>query len=215
MLSKVHRILAAVLVLAFLCSAAGAAEGVLLVVKEVPNDFFDKAVSDGSVKFDHDRDTLTVVGRFIKDTFTVSAVENVTVYDAKSRQIPLRIERSSVYREFEDDDITQIRFAFEISRDALAAGPPRLEWGDDVSAKNTIVDRILVDAGSRERYRTFAWEVQASGEGYGSQVATLEVVVDDKANLYYLWYLLPMGVVFILLALRKIYAGRKSQAADE
>jgi hypothetical protein len=188
---------------------------VILVVKEVPDDFFENAVSDGSVKFSHGKDTLTIVGRFTKDTFAIASISNVAAYDAKSRQIPLRIASSSVYREFDDDDITQIRFAFEIDKEALAEGPPRLEWGEDVSANNVLVDRILIDAGSRNRYRTFAWEESASGEGYDSQVATLEVVVDDKANLYYLWYLLPMSVVFILLALRKIYAGRKPQAADQ
>ena len=203
------------LVLTILCPVALAAEGVILVVKEVPDDFFDNAVTDGSVKFAHGKDTLTVVGRFIKDTFAIASISNVTVLDAKSRQIPLQIDSSSVYREFEDDDITQIRFAFEIDKGALAEGPPRLEWGEDVSASNVLVDSISIDAGSRDRYRTFAWEECASGEGYDSQVATLEVVVDDKANLYYLWYLLPMGIVFGLLALRKIYAGRKPQAADQ
>ena len=209
-----HRLLIAGLILTILCPVALAAEGVILVVKEVPNDFFENAVSNGSVEFSHGKDTLTIVGRFAKDTFAISSIGNITVRDAKSNQIPLCIESSSVYREFEDDDITQIRFAFEIGKEALAAGPPRLEWGENVSASNVLVDRILIDAGSRDRYRTFAWEECASGEGYNSQVATLEVVVDDKANLYYLWYLLPMGVVFGLLALRKIYAGRKPQAEN-
>jgi hypothetical protein len=211
----VHRILAAGLVLILLCPAALAAQGVILVVKEVPNDFFDDAVSDGSVEFSHKKDTLTVVGRFAKNTFFIPAISKVTVYDAKSRQIQLRIESSSVYREFEDEDITQIRFAFDIGRDALAAGPPRLEWGEDVAANNVLVDEILIDAGSRDRYRTFAWEERASGEGYNPQVAELEVIVDPKADYYYLWYLLPMAVVFVLLALRKVHAGRKPRADEQ
>jgi len=188
---------------------------VILIVKEVPDDFFTNAVTDGSVQFKHGKDTLTVVGRFTRNTFSIPGIGNVTVYDAKSRQLQLRIESSSVYREFEDEDITQIRFAFEISREALAAGPPRLEWGEDISAENIMIDRILIDGASRERYRTFAVEECASGEGYNPQVAELEVIVDPKADYYYLGYLLPMGVVFGLLALRKIYAGRKPGAPEQ
>jgi hypothetical protein len=215
LLSTAHRILAAGLTLLLVCPCVFAAEGVILVVKEVPDDFFRNAVTDGSVQFKHGKDTLTVVGRFARNTFSIPGIGNVTVYDAKSRQLQLRVERSSIYREFEDEDITQIRFAFEISGEALAAGPPKLEWGADVSADNIMVDRILIDGARRERYKTFTVEECASGEGYNPQVAELEVIVDPKADYYYLWYLLPMGVVFGLLALRKIYAGRKPGTPEE
>jgi hypothetical protein len=185
-------------------------ESVVLVLKQVPDDFFDAAPTGDIPSGQLSDDTFTVVGLFNAPTFAVSSVNNVAVLDAAGKQLPLRIESASLYREFEDEDINMMRFAFEIGRTAFSAGPPKLVWGKKVKAQNVEVEKLLVDPAKKERYRTFTWEVipvRAQGQ---SSVATLEVIVDERADIYYLWYLLPMALIFGLLFLRKIYSGPAS-----
>ena len=207
-----HLLISQFLLLA-ICSTAFSADSVIIVVRDVPDDFFQNAVTDGSHPFNHSENAFTVVGKFVSASFAIPTVKNITLYDANSNQIPLTIEESSIHREF--DDISEIRFSFEIDGEALAAGPPRLEWGSEISADNIVIEKILIDGTNKACYKTFAWEELPAQEDCDPQMATLEVIVDDKANLYYLWYLLPMGLIFGMLVIRKIYLGKASLAAEK
>jgi hypothetical protein len=175
---------ALVLCILVLCAftAAYGSQKVILIIKEVPDDFFDHATAGVSPGVEHGADSFTVVGRFAWASFSIPTTANVAVYDASSRQIPLIIEESSIQYEF--DEVVQLRFAFEIDRGSLAAGPPELVWGEDVSANNVLVDVIPIDAGDKGRYKTFGWEEAPSASAYNPQVATLEVVVEDEADIY-------------------------------
>jgi hypothetical protein len=212
-----HHMVRCLLTISFLllavCSVALCADSVIIIIREVPDDFFQDAGQNSSGAFNHTDNTYTVIGGFTSPLFSIPAINNVAVYDANSRQIRLVIEESSIHREF--DDVSEIRFAFEIDKKALAAGQPKLKWGSDVSANNVLVEKIPIDAANRERYRTFAWEELPPEENCSPQTATLEVIVDDQANLYFLWYLLPMALIFGLLVLRKLYLGKMPPATDQ
>lgn len=203
------RIALTIVLLGVFCTLGYASESAVLVVRAAPDDFFTDAVTDDSQTHEHRDGYITVIGLINMPSFSIAQIGNVTVRDARSRQIQLVVDSLSIYREF--DDINQMRVAFQISEEALAAGSPTLVWGPDITADNIEIDRILVDGTSRERYRTFSWEECAGGVNQNSQVATIEVVVDDTADLYYLWYLLPMGLIFLLLALRRLRIDRSPE----
>ncbi|MCX7703513.1 MAG: hypothetical protein N2234_05375 [Planctomycetota bacterium] len=193
-------------------TATFGAESVILTIREVPDDFFDNAILDENETCEEG--TFIVIGIFNAPSFSIKSLNNITVQDANSRQIPLQIERASVYREF--DEINSVRLAFKVSKEALSSGSLRLAWGDDVSATNSEVERLRINAAHKERYRTFGWEEApkgGSGEEFSS--ATLEVIVDDSANLYYLWYLLPMALIFSLLLVRKVSIGNRETASEQ
>ncbi|TET36510.1 MAG: hypothetical protein E3J72_08485 [Planctomycetota bacterium] len=197
-----------------LCAKTYASERVILIIINVPDDFFSNAPSGSTVKFIHSEGTLTVVGTFNSPDFEIESIKNITVFDAEDRQLALVIDESSIYREFEDEAINSVKFSFEIKEKSLETGPPTLVWGNDISADNSQVEQILLDAGNRDRYRTFNWEQCPADRGLNSQVATLEIVVDDSADIYYLWYLLPMALVFGLLIIRKIFMNKPPAAAN-
>ena len=106
--------------------------------------------------------------------------------------------------EFDNGVYNSIRILFTIPESIPEKGGLRLTWGDDISANNRQVKHIAVYLEDKERYRTFTWEEQPTGDEGGSYAATLEVIVDDYAGTYYLWYLLPMALIFTLLFVKKI-----------
>jgi hypothetical protein len=178
-------------------------KSVLIIVKNVPDDFFEGIEPVPRPHPVPPPNTLTVIGLFSDPAFEVDSIRNVVLFDAAGRKIPLRVESASIYREFDDEGINSMRIAFEIHKDAWEIGPPKMVWGPDVSAENVEVEKIIIDPARKDRYRTFAWEAISTGDS-GAQVASLEVIVDDRADVYYLWYLLPIVLIFGLLILRKV-----------
>ena len=125
-------------------------------------------------------------------------------FDPNDSPIPLIVDTSSLYSEFDDGVCNSMRIMFRIRESVVEKGGLRLVWGNEISVNNTQVDQISIYREDKDRYRTFNWEAQPEGDDGGSYAATLEVIVDDYADTYYLWYLLPMALIFTLLFVKKI-----------
>jgi hypothetical protein len=96
-----------------------------------------------------------------------------------------------------------MRIAFLIPEADLEKGALRISWGDSVTSNNRLVDRIDLYQQSKDQYRTFVCEEQPRGNDAANYSSSVVVIVDDKADIYYLWYLLPIVLIFILLFVRK------------
>jgi len=147
--------------------------------------------------------TFLVIGTINYPSFSASGFHRLMAYDVSGQPLSLLIDRSSVYSEFEDGTINSMRIAILIDYPTFQSGSVRLTWGESLNAPNKVVDQIKIYENSLDRYRTFAWESKPQQENTDSYAASLEIIVDDQADIYYLWYLLPLGILFILLIVRK------------
>jgi hypothetical protein len=153
---------------------------------------------------------IIVVGRFDGADFAIERTDQITVLAPGGRALPLRIESDSIYREF--DRIVSLRLCFTAADEAESRAPGafKLEWGADVKADNVLTGPIALDPARKDAYREFRWRQKpaapATGAGQGASVATIEVIADTTAEYHFLWYLLPITLIFILLTIRKIRA---------
>ena len=147
--------------------------------------------------------TFLVIGTINDPSFFVSGFDKVMAFDAGGQPLSLIIDRSSVYSEFDDGNINSMRIAFLIDSPTLQGRSVRLTWGENLNATNQAVEQIKIYENSLDRYRTFLWESKSQQENTESYAASLEIIVDDQADIYYLWYLLPLVILFILLIVRK------------
>lgn len=143
-----------------------------------------------------------VVGRVALPGFAVAGPNQIRLEEAGGRPIPLVVESGTFYREF--GDIAGLRIAFEFDPASLANGLPRLVWGPEVSVSNRVETAIWFAPEAAGRVRSFTLqEATATAEDEAAQFATIEIIADSNADHYYLWYLLPMGMIFTLLLIRK------------
>lgn len=146
-----------------------------------------------------------VMGRFETADFAVTSIAEVAALAPDGTPVPLLIEESSLYEEF--GEIVSCRLAFEIPAATPATPDPpyTLVWGPEVQAQaNRLVPTVAGEASRKPEYRGFRWRRPGGGQGSDISVATIEVVADSNADLYSLWYLLPMALMFVLLTVRKI-----------
>ncbi len=183
--------------------AAWAGDSAMLIVRPASEGIFRNALDGADPGLQGREDGVMVVGTINAPSFGVESVRQMALYDAAGKLIPLLIDTSSLYSEFDDENIDSLRIGFMASEAILGKGALRLEWGDGVLAENREVDRIRVYREHKDRYRTFDWRDQPKGDDGEKFATTLEVIVDDVADMYYLWYLLPMALIFILLFVRK------------
>ena len=141
---------------------------------------------------------LRFIGSFGEQGFSVPSLENITVKNSSGSQIPLIIEESSLVQEF--GSTVSLWLSFDVPADGFSQEKPlTIEWGKDVSALNSTVKSMKVDIATANSYRTFTWRKKNDGSSF----ATIEVVADSRADYYFLWYLLPIAVIFIILTVRK------------
>lgn len=176
----------------------------LLIVKPIGDNFSTGIDVGTDPRIAEARDGILVVGLLDMSYFAVKDVGQVALYNADGNAVSLWVEKSSLYSEFDDGTINQMRIAFLIPQGDLKKGALRLSWGDSVSSKNRLVDHIDLYQKSRDRYRTFICERQPRGNDATNYSSSVTVVVDDRANIYFLWYLLPIILIFILLFMRKV-----------
>ncbi len=150
---------------------------------------------------------VLVFGRLDHAGFYIEDIGNLAVETPERGRIPVFIDSSSILLEF--DGIVSLLAAFEISEQEAQSGGSafRITWGELVQASNTVVERIRIDGENRSSYREFRWqEALASEAGGEAPFSTITVIADSTAEYHFLWYLLPMGLVFVLLTIRKIRA---------
>jgi hypothetical protein len=175
----------------------------MLVIKPVTDDFFIQA-QDGRGPERTADDERIIIGTLDAPELAIQQTNQIALFGPTGAPIPLTIETSSLYSEFDDGYYNVVRILFKVPENILQQGALRLAWGDEISANNTEVEQIMVYREEQDHYRTFTWEAQPEGDDGGSYTATLEVIVDDYADTYYLWYLLPMALIFTLLFVKKM-----------
>lgn len=183
-------------------------QSLLLFIKPVEDDFFQSAQAGTDPLLTSNAEGKIVIGTINPPELSVQDISHIALYDAAGRLVPLQVEKSTVYSEFDDSEINGMRIKFVATDTQIVDGAFRFVWGGDVSSpNNSFVDRFVIYDGDRQSYQTFTWEKQPHGDDAGTYSATLEVIVDDQADTYYLWYLLPLGLIFGLLLVRRLFTG--------
>ena len=152
--------------------------------------------------------SLFAAGIFNDSSFSVGNLHNLAVTDNEDQAVPVYACRKSTVSEF--GKIISVRIIFPVT----SAGKPvkelsyKISWDPSVSnSLVSIIDNWSVAAESSTRYLSFQW-TQSPPDAADGQLASIEIIADSKANYYSLWYLLPMALIFILLTVRKITAGK-------
>ena len=148
-------------------------------------------------------DTLMVFGRFDSPDLALSSLAEIGVSDGLGRPRPLIIETTTLTREF--GEIVGMTLAFELDPASLQAGPPRIEWGPGVVRSNREVPLLAFPPDAVNRLRRFLPAPMDSPPQEETQLATIAIIADSRADIYFWWYLLPMAVVFGLLAVKKLW----------
>jgi len=143
-----------------------------------------------------------VWGRFQPPELSLTSLDQIGASDGFGRPLPLLIETDTLAREF--GEIVGLTVAFELDPASLDAGPPRIEWGNTLARSNQTVARLSFPPDSNTRLRHFSLPPPESSTDQ-TQLATIAIIADSHADYYFWWYLLPMAVVFVLLALNKAW----------
>jgi len=195
--------LSATLVAAFVAVQTAAAESTYLELLPVPETFLEP-VEGAEILRPGDGEVL-VVGWIEHPDFAVSDVNNIAVRSPDGRALPLWVEEDLLY---EFDRIVRARIAFPVPEELLRSPDAlTLEWGAETVSENRKVAGIALDPSMRDRYRTFRIvRSETASEATADMSSTIEVIADSQADYYFLWYLLPMAVIFVILSIRRIHA---------
>ncbi len=151
------------------------------------------------------------VGLLSGNGFEVTDLAAIAVTDAAGDALPVTVDRSSAFLEF--DAYVAARIAFPVPADAAETGATfRIRWGPTAGAEATVVDRFAVPA---DGARAFGFRpAAADGPDPAASAAELVVIADREAEYYSLWYLLPMALIFVLLTIRKMRSRDGNAAAS-
>ncbi len=183
-----------------LTCAVNAAESLSIVPVEMNDKLVnllagqDTPVPSGMTRF---------IGNLADPSFSIPSINNITVKDSSGKILPLRIEESSLVEEF--GGIVSLWLSFDVPDEQFSKDNSlTIEWGKDVESTNTKVKNIKLDPASAKSYRTFTWRKKDTSASF----ARIEVIADSNADYYFLWYLLPMAIIFIVLTVRKLSIGK-------
>lgn len=174
----------------------------LITLQPVTDSFFDNAVKGADPAVNSSGDII-MIGTISDPNFAISDISRLALFDANGNRITITAERSSVYSEWDDGEINAVRIKAVIPASDAQQGGLRLSWGDSVSSDNQMADSFTIYEGNKDVYRQFDWQTQPAGDDASTYSATLNVIVDDKADTYYIWYLLPIAMIFIILLIRR------------
>ena len=192
--------------------ALSAAESVRLRPLPAPEGLFEKR--EGAALITPEPGQVVVVGRVDDGVFAIENIDQVTMAAPDGRRIALNIEAESI-RLSEFDEIVSLRYFFSVRAEEIAAGGTyEFQWGRGVRAANRRVGAVVFDAAHRASFREMA-AAPAGSPAARTQLASVEVEAVSGAEYYFLWYLLPMALIFVILTMRKIYGshGDDSTAA--
>jgi hypothetical protein len=189
--------------LASLADIAQAAEQVALQIV-APDDI--DLVSTGA-PVPADPRSIVVFGSLDGPNFSVSSPNEVTVVGPHGASPPLSVEQKSIFRDL--DRIVSMRFAFIVPQELLTSGTFHVKWGNDVQVANTVGEKLALASVQRDRVRQFRLITAPRASAEPSD-ATIEIVADSHADYYFLWYLLPISVVFALLTFRRLHDGHSA-----
>ncbi|HOX05435.1 MAG TPA: hypothetical protein PK280_03455 [Planctomycetota bacterium] len=129
---------------------------------------------------------------------SVADLGQLALIGPDGKALPLLVE--PLFEEF--GRIADARMVFSLPEAEAAAGrgPFTLKWGPDTKGASSRTERIAADPAHRELYRSLRPRAGAAA----GNVASIEVIADSTAEYHFLWYLLPMSMVFALLLARKL-----------
>ncbi len=211
LLNKYKTFPAALIVLIALAYVSMAADPYSLYMEISPIDEVTLDLLAGGAPVEPSEGNVLVSGRIDHAGFFIDELSQITVETPLGERVPLLIDRSSIFREF--GSVVSLLFAFEISESAAdgAGRGFRILWGPSIEADNQEVERVHVDPGRPALYRQFRWVESLGGDaGDETPFSTIVVIADSTAEYHFLWYLLPMGLVFTLLTIRKTRARHTS-----
>lgn len=148
-----------------------------------------------------DTGEVIVVGEFTSKDFKFKDINNVGIKQ-NGALVPLFVEKKSLFDEFGDGVYVSFRFYFKATEADIDKSRYQLVWGEDVQAKNELAEAITLDPGKPSGYREASFSTAKGGT-----TASIEIVADSNAELYFLWYLLPMALILAILTVRKLRAG--------
>lgn len=179
---------------------------VLLVPADASPDQIP-ALSEGTDnRLNGSESTVLVTGLLTMPDLSITDPDSLVVTGEDGKAIPLILDKSSFYSEFDDSEINSLRVAFIYDPEKMECDTFQLAWGKGVSGNNKVVDELVFYRDSIGRYKVFSWEEPPVEESSATYNATVDVIVDDKADTYYLWYLTPLAIIFGLLILRRFSA---------
>jgi len=174
---------------------------VRIEILPAPDDLFEQ--SDGAEVIRPAEGEILVIGWIEHPDFAIAEVGQMAVEAPDGRRLPMLVESDLLY---EFDRIVRARVAFAVPADTvLSSGSFFVEWGPGVTSENRKVGRMALDPSMRDRYRTFR-VVRSETAPEVPLSSSIEVVAESHADYYFLWYLLPMAVIFIVLTVRRIHA---------
>jgi hypothetical protein len=202
-------LLGALALLAPLAAAAAGEDSLRLVVEAAGEDLFMEPATGGE-RLDPGPGRAACLLRY--DRFELESTDQVTVIAPDGEAVPLVIETCSIFEEF-NEIIVGLRLYFVVPEGRARPGEDvyELKWGPEVSATNSRVERLFLDPDLCDRYRALR---AAPAGGEDSTTASIVIIADSSADYHFLWYLLPMAMIFALLTVRKVLAGAGGLEAD-
>ncbi|MFC1566656.1 hypothetical protein ACFL4A_02320 [bacterium] len=164
------------------------------------NEIYLQNTNQGADPNLKNKNDIQIIGKINLSNFAIMDLSNIELLDPNGKKVKLTIDKSSIYSEFDDEIINSIKISFITIKDTT--GDFRLTWGKKVSSKNNIVPTITLYSDNVSQYRSFSLTASENIDAL-SYSATIEVIVDNYADKYYLWYLLPIILIFILLFFRR------------
>lgn len=171
-----------------------------LDIEPVDEVFFDSMAGASPVL--PDQGMLLVAGSMDHPGFYVESLNNVSVESSDGTRVPLMVDMSSLLREF--DGVVAGLFAFSVPENH--ADEYKIVWGSAVeAADNILLDEFKLDPERAGLYRQFRWTETLASGAEDTPFSTIVVIADSTAEYHFLWYLLPIGLVFILLTFRRFF----------
>ena len=191
---------------------AAAAESVTLQLLPAEPALFESA--DRGAAIEPGPGDIVILGRFNDPRFSAGSITNLSLATASGEAIPLLVDGASVLKEF--GRIISLRLGAVIPARLRADGKDPalvLAWGPDVSGQNRVADGFRLAPERDGQVRGFVWNDARAGPGAGGEPVTgltVTLTAERGAELHKYWYLIPLGLVFVLLSIRKIAASLRS-----
>lgn len=188
-----------------------AATSVELVLTTPADQWFEEKTSAGVAPIVTEAGQVAVIGLVDYTGFAAKDISRVTVLAPDGQKLKLIIEQESITWDF--DEIVAFRCYFIVKTSSLG-DRFQLAWGPEITAENKTVPQLLLDPSNRQNYRQFIRKKTAAQTGAETSVASIEIIADSTAEYHFLWYLLPIAVIFALLTMRKIHARHSAHRTD-
>lgn len=153
-------------------------------------------------------DQIIAVGELSLGKDGIGGISRVAMRFPDGSIHPLRIEKPTIIYEF--GQLVFCRFAVNIPITLIAQSGFALEYGEDVSCDNVLVENIHLDPAESSRYREISLGPPArTNADTESQELSLRVMADRQGRRKVWLYLLPIALVLVATVLRALTGKKK------